>query len=61
MKTEQPDYEIKIGIKNGKVVKVDWEHLHNFEKVSNKDLSKVLKKYLVDAEIFVKDAKLQNI
>lgn len=48
-RTEEPDYNIKVGIKDGKVVRVSWEDMIEYEDIisdPNKKITKLVLKYL---------------
>lgn len=56
-RTEEPDYEIKIGIKDCKIVSVDWSDmvLNDFTKMPpNKKIIKRVRRYLSLARKFIK-------
>jgi hypothetical protein len=59
MQVTEPDYELKIGIKDGKVISLDWgtEFLSHEKVATRKEIKKRLKFYYKEAIKFIKDMK----
>ena len=50
----KPEFRIKIGIKNDKVVEVDWSGMKNIENADGRKVTKRVRKYLKKAIKYIK-------
>lgn len=56
LQSDVPDFEITIGIKDGKVIKVGWEQMNVFEGYEKDTIKKIMKRvtgYLSKAIMFM--------